>query len=283
MRAIDEIERGAEEFLVDRLHALLRQRPGVLALLLAPRPEARIVAGRLRVGRDAFHHAARAEARLELRVLRIVGVLRLFFGVEVVEIAEELVEAVHGRQKLVAVAEMVLAELSGHVALRLEQFGERRILVRQTLLRRGEADLEQAGADRALAGDEGGAPGGAGLLRVIVGEEPAFVGDAVDVGRAIAHHAAIVGADVPVADVVAHDDEDVGLLRLDPRAAIAAGAKARTPAPSASAFANVQDMLFPPTSVGATLGPPRPAARTPRGRQTAYGTTMSNTNCGIGP
>src|SRR5262249_56709574 len=42
---------------------------------------------------------------------------------------------------------------------------------------------------RALAGDERGAAGGAGLLAVIVGEDRALGGDAVDVGRAVAHHA----------------------------------------------------------------------------------------------
>ena len=79
-------------------------------------------------------------------------------------------------------------------------------------LRGRQPDLQQAGAQRRLAGDERGAAGGAGLLAVVVGEDRALVGDAVDVGRAVAHHAAVVGADVPVADVVAHDDEDVRLL-----------------------------------------------------------------------
>ena len=90
----------------------------------------------------------------------------------------------------------------------------RRVLVRQALLRPRQAHFQKSGPQRALAGDEGGAAGGAGLLAVIVGEYRALIGDAVDVGRAIAHHAAIVGADVPVADVVGHDDEDVGLLLL---------------------------------------------------------------------
>src|SRR6476620_2511776 len=49
------------------------------------------------------------------RILRIVRQFRLLLGVEMVEIAEELVEAVHGRQRLVAVADMVLAELPGGV------------------------------------------------------------------------------------------------------------------------------------------------------------------------
>ena len=42
-------------------------------------------------------------------------------GVEVIKIPEELVESVNGRQKLVAVAEMVLTELPGHIAERLQQ------------------------------------------------------------------------------------------------------------------------------------------------------------------
>ena len=49
---------------------------------------------------------------------RVVGLLGLLLGVEVVEVPEELVEPVSGRQELVAVAEVVLAELAGGVALR---------------------------------------------------------------------------------------------------------------------------------------------------------------------
>ena len=52
----------------------------------------------------------------EVLLGRVVVELGLLLGVEVVEVAEELVEAVHGRQELVAVAEVVLAELPGGVA-----------------------------------------------------------------------------------------------------------------------------------------------------------------------
>ena len=143
--------------------------------------------------------------------LRVVGVLRLLLGVEVVEVAEELLEAVVGRQHLVAVAEVVLAELAGDVAERAQQPGDGRVLDLHALGRAGQADLGQPGADRRLAGDEGGAPGGAALLAVPVGEERALLGDPVDVGRAVAHHAVVVGADVELADVVAPDHQDVGL------------------------------------------------------------------------
>ena len=53
-------------------------------------------------------------------MLQVVAVFRLLLSVEVVEIAEEFVEAVVGRREFVLVAEMVLAELAGHVAERLE-------------------------------------------------------------------------------------------------------------------------------------------------------------------
>jgi hypothetical protein len=59
------------------------------------------------------HDAARTEARAERRVLGIVGVFRLVFRVEVIEVPVELVEAVDGWQELVLVAEVVLAELTG--------------------------------------------------------------------------------------------------------------------------------------------------------------------------
>ena len=77
------------------------ERAGVLdllpALAVAPRVQ----------------HAARAVLLPELGVLRVVVGLRLLLGVQVVEVAEELVEAVHRRQVRVAVAEVVLAELTG--------------------------------------------------------------------------------------------------------------------------------------------------------------------------
>ena len=177
----------------------LRERTGVLDLL---RP----------VGlRPAVDDAARPEALLEGRVLGVVLVLGLLLGVQVVEVAEELVEAVVGGQVLVEVAEVVLAELRGRVALRLEQLGDRRVLGTEAEVGAGQADLGEPGAQRVLAGDEGGAAGGAALLAVEVGEADALVGEAVDVRRLVAHHAAVVAAEVPEADVVPPQDEDVGL------------------------------------------------------------------------
>ena len=59
--------------------------------------------------------------------------LRLLLRVQVVEVAEELVEAVARGQHFVAVAEVVLAELAGHVTLRFEQRGDGRVLLLHAL------------------------------------------------------------------------------------------------------------------------------------------------------
>ena len=92
-------------------------------------------------------HAARAEFLFEFRVLRVVGIFRFFFGIEVVEVAEELIETVGGGQHFVAVAEVVFAELSCHVALRLEQGGDGRVFLLHAFGRAGQANLGEAGAD----------------------------------------------------------------------------------------------------------------------------------------
>ena len=99
-----------------------------------------------------------------------------------VEIAEELVEAVHGRQQFVSIADMILAELSGGVAEILEQAADGRIELAHSHRRAGKAYLGQSGANAVLAGQECCAPGGAGLFAVIVQELDAFAADAIDVG-----------------------------------------------------------------------------------------------------
>ena len=194
--------RPVGDLLVDGLHALLGQGSGVVDRLPA-----------LAIGL-AVEHAARAELLLELGILRVIGQFGFFLGVQVIEIAEEFVEAVHGREKFVAIAEVVLSELAGRVAERLEQFGDGRIFLLQSDRRAGHAHLGEAGADGVLPADEACAAGRAALLRVVVGEGHPLFRDPVDVRGLIAHHAATEMADVPDADVVAPEDEDIGFVRL---------------------------------------------------------------------
>ena len=98
---VDEVQRRLRGLLVHGLHALLGQRASVLDLLCPVRI------------RPGVQDTARAELLPEFGVLRVVQVLRFFLGIQVVEVAEELVEAVHRRQVLVTVALVVLAELPG--------------------------------------------------------------------------------------------------------------------------------------------------------------------------
>src|SRR4051812_28176114 len=185
--------------IINGFHPLLSQRTGILDSLstLAVRP--------------TVQHASGAEPLLELRVLWIVRIFRLFLGVQVVEIAKKLVEPVRRWQELVLIAKMVLAELAGGVTQRLQQFRNSRVFRAQADIGPRHPDLGEAGADRILAGHERGAPGRAALLAVIVGEGRAFVADAVDVGGPVAHLPPVVVADVPPADVVTPEDKDIRL------------------------------------------------------------------------
>ena len=212
--AADEVQRGGRGLVVDGLHPLLGQRPGVLDALLADASVLGLLGRIVGVGRPRADHAPRQQLVVQRRkvvLVGVVGALGLFFGVEVVEVAEELVEAVRRREIDVAITEVVLAELAGRVAVRLEQLGDRRVLRRQTGRGAGEPDLAHARAVDALPGDERRAPGGAALLAVGVREQHALVGDPVDVRRPVAHQPHAVTAEVRDPDVVAPEDEDVGL------------------------------------------------------------------------
>src|SRR6476469_3767430 len=95
---------------------------------------------------------------------------RVFHRVEVIEVAEEFVEAVDGRQKLIEIAQVVLAELAGGVALRFERRCDRASLCRYTDLSTSLADRRHASANRKLPHDEVGAPRRTTGLGVIVGK-----------------------------------------------------------------------------------------------------------------
>jgi xanthosine utilization system XapX-like protein len=71
---------------------------------------------------------------ISFEIVRVVELLGLFLGVQVIEVAVELVEPVHGRQELVAVAQVVLAELPGRVAKGLQDLGQRGVFLLQAQL-----------------------------------------------------------------------------------------------------------------------------------------------------
>ena len=194
---VDETQRVVRDLVVDRFHPLLRQRPRVLDLLSAP------------AVRPGMQHAPRAKELLELRILGIVRVLRFLFGVQMIQVAEKFVEPVQGRQKLVPVSEMILAELTRHVTQRLQQFRDGRVFRRQADFGTRQTNLRQARADRILPGHERGSARRAALLAVVIGEGDALVGHAIDVRRAVAHLPPVVETDVPPADVVTPKDQDV--------------------------------------------------------------------------
>ena len=106
------------------------------------------------VRRAALQHSARAEAVVEVLeavLRRVVRILGLLLGVQVVEVSEELVEAVDGREELVAVAEVVLPELPGRVAVVLQELGDGGILGLEPDRRPRQPDLAEPGPEDALS------------------------------------------------------------------------------------------------------------------------------------
>ena len=79
---------------------------------------------------------------------RIGVVERILHRVEVIEVAEIFIETMVGRQHMVTVAQMVLAELPGFIAQRLEGVGDGRRLIGHAQCRARLADRSQPGADR---------------------------------------------------------------------------------------------------------------------------------------
>src|SRR3954452_22803394 len=104
-----------------------------------------------------------------------------------IQIPEELIEAVNRRQELVAVTQVVLAELARGLAYRLEHGCNGRGFIWNAERRAGLADRGEAGADGQLAGDEVRAPGRATRLRVVVSEPHALRSQPIQVGRPTGH------------------------------------------------------------------------------------------------
>src|SRR5262245_27499778 len=107
---------------------------------------------------------------------------------------------------------MVLTELAGGVALRLEGSGHCDPFVRHTHVRARLADRGQPCPQRDLACDEACPAGRATRLRIVVGESHALRRQFVEVGRLAGHHALVICTNVEPADIVSHDDEDVWFL-----------------------------------------------------------------------
>src|SRR5689334_5477114 len=115
---VDEGQGVFENFIVDGFHALGVKRASVFDALLADFAPARLVRRIVGIRRPGVNHVAGPDLVLHGR--RVIAMRWIFHRVEVIEIAKELIEAVHRWQVFVAITQMVLAELAGGVAHRLQ-------------------------------------------------------------------------------------------------------------------------------------------------------------------
>src|SRR5262249_2861621 len=119
------------------------ERTFVLDLLLAYFAPAWIDRGIVNIGRYTMQQVARADRIQESR--RIVAVEGVFHRIEVIQIAPVLVEAMDGRQKLVAVTEVIFAELAGGIAHRFQHCCDGRRLRRHPGSCTSLSDRREAG------------------------------------------------------------------------------------------------------------------------------------------
>jgi hypothetical protein len=153
----DEVFGSVHEFVVAGLHAFLGQGTGVLDALPADPTPARLFRRIILLGRPTVKNPAWAKTLAEpWEVLgwRVVRKLRLLLRVEVVQVAVELVEAMHRRQELIEIPKVVLTELAGRMAEWLEQLRDGGLFSLQTDWRTWYAHLGQSGAKHALARQE---------------------------------------------------------------------------------------------------------------------------------
>src|SRR3954454_9134094 len=134
-------------------------------------------------------HVARPDHVQE--VLRVVGMGWIFHRIQVIEIAKELIEAMNSRQKLIQIAQVVLAELTGLIALSFERGSNGASLCRYSHLGTRLADRSHACTNRKLTHDEVRATRRATGLGIIVGEQHSLLSHLVEVGCPTCHHTAM--------------------------------------------------------------------------------------------
>src|SRR5215831_6446746 len=108
---VQPVERDVGYFLVHRFHALAGERTGVFDLLFANAAEFGIGGRIIGVGGPGVQHAARTELLFVLGMFLagIIKFFRLLLGIEVIEVAEPFIKAVHGGEEFIAVAEVVFS------------------------------------------------------------------------------------------------------------------------------------------------------------------------------
>ena len=194
--AIEEVKCLGIHFFIDRLHTLLRQRTRISHATV----------------RKTVNDTAWSKLLLELRVLWVVAALWFFLCIQVIEVAKELIEPVRRRKHLIAIAKVILAELTSDVAARLQKRGDGGVFLFDSLGCARKSNFGETSTNGRLTRDERRATSGATLLAIPISKECALFGDAINVGRLVAHHALVVCTDVELTDVVTPNHQDVGLL-----------------------------------------------------------------------
>ena len=191
--ALHEVECLDHNLVIDRLHALACQGTCILD----------------RTTGKAMNHAARTKFLFEFRIFRVVWILWLFFGIQVIKVAEKLIETVRRWQHIVAITKVVFTKLTCLVTTRFQQGRKRWILFAHPLWRAWETHFGQTRADWRLSGNKSSATSCTTLLTIPVSKQRALLGDAVDIWGFVAHHPHVVSADIELTNIITPQNQDI--------------------------------------------------------------------------
>jgi len=116
---LDPIFSSGDEFIIAGLHPFRGEGAGVFDFLFPHLAPTRLLRRVVFLRGPTVQNTARTEFLAESWVLRVIDVLRLFFAIEVIQVAEKLIEAMNGWQILVEITKMILTELASRIAERL--------------------------------------------------------------------------------------------------------------------------------------------------------------------
>ena len=194
---------------IQRLLAFRRGGAIVNDPLLADHAPARLIRRVIFLGGIGMDHVARTKLRLERRVIRPIRVGCVFHRVQMVEPAPIFIKPLHCRQKPILVAQMILAELPGRVAKRLEHGGQRRIFGAQPDRVARQTNRVHPRAHRKLPGDKGRPTRGTARLCIVVGQPHTLGGKLVEIGRLDALDPLMIARQAGPAHIIGHDHQNI--------------------------------------------------------------------------
>ena len=148
------------------------------------------------------------------QVLWVIGMSRVFHGIQMIEIAKKFVKAVYSGKELIEIPQVVLTKLTSLIALGFECSGNGAGLSGNSDFCACLSNCGHACSYGQFSHNEVCTAGSTARFRIVVRENHSFAGHLVEIGCSACHQTPVVSANIPHTDVIPHNDQDVGFFVL---------------------------------------------------------------------